>query len=404
MTIFNQAITADFERLLPLVDSGDIDRESLAQACSDAAHRKQDVESILRHEYLIPRLKILKTLAQYYNCHWIEYDERLPVPPELLAGLDPVILCTSHWFPIIKEGKTVVIAAKDPSEPRIQKEIRKYVPADNYEFRVALGEDIRNFIQDFLNSVPEHIIGNERTGLAYWRNTMARWRTRLACYRTDFAKARTHLSLLRWGFGLIGLGRALLHVQNLSYIPYDWVMIASGAIIIILGLSTYLRTKTSVLHPPKHQTLIEVTGACLYFLEGYQFAELKPKDTTPKRTMLARLGDSLPNFCVFIEPSLDNKVRSSLAHERTSLAGQRTVFGCYRTIYARARTGLAFIRTGVTFVSIGLGFIEYFGLSLLTILDSALVITGLLMIIDGAIWYWPARKEQGEAAKYTPLV
>jgi len=404
MTIFNQAMTADFERLRSLVDSGDIDKERLTQACCDAASRRMDVESILRHEYRIPRRKILEILGHYYNCEWVEYDERLPVPPELLAGLDAVVLCTSHWFPIIKDGETVVIAVKDPHDPQVHEEIKRYIPADNYEYRVALGEDVRSFIQDFLNSVPEHIIGNERTGLAYWRNTMARWRTKLACYRTDFAKARTHLSLLRWGFGLIGLGRALLHVSNISYIPYDWVMIASGILIIILGLSTYLRTKTSVLRPPKHQTLIEVTGASLYFLEGYQFAELKPKDTEPKKTMLARLGDSLPNFCVFIEPSLDNKVRSSLAHERTSLAGQRTVAGCYRTIYARARTGLAFIRTGVTFVSIGLGFIEYFGFSILTILDSILVITGLAMIVDGAVWYWPSRKEQGEAEKYNPVI
>ncbi len=403
MTISNPTTATEFERFIPLVDAGHINREELSRACADAVSRRLDVESILRHEYLIPRRKILKSLTRFYNCQGVEYDERLPVPPELLQKLDATRLCASHWFPIIKDGETVVIAARDPQDPLVKKEVRKYVPAKSYDFRVALGEDIRNFIQDYLNSVPEHIIGNERTGLAYWRNTMARWRTRLACYRTDFARARTHLSLLRWGFGLIGLGRALLHVSTTS-IPYDWVMIASGGIIIILGLSTYLRTKTSVLRPPRHQTLVEVTGANLYFLEGYQFAEYKPADIKPKQTMLSRLGNSLPNFCVFIEPSLDNKVRSSLAHERTSLAGQRTIAGCYRTIYARSRTGLAFIRTGVTFVSIGLGFINYFGLSLLTILDSTLVITGLLMIADGAVWYWPARKEQGEAEKYNPVV
>ncbi len=404
MTTSNSTIVKEVEHLLPLADAGDISREHLMQAYADASSRRLDMESVLRHDYRIPRRRILEVLSRHYQCQWIEYDERLPVPPGLLAGLDPSILCTSHWFPIIKEYETVIIAAKDPYDPQMQQEVRRYFPAESHQFRIALGEDIRNFIQDFLNSVPEQIIGNERTGLAYWRNTMARWRTRLACYRTDFAKARTHLSLLRWGFALIGLGRALLHLKNISLIPYDWLMIASGFVIIILGLSTYLRTKTSVLRPPKHQTLVEVTGATLYFLEGYQFAELKPKDTKPKQTMLARLGDSLPNFCVFIEPSLDNKARSSLAHERTSLAGQRTVAGCYRTIYARARTGLAFIRTGVTFISIGLGFIEYFGVSILTLLDSTLVIAGLLMVADGAVWYWPSRKEQGEAEKYNPVI
>lgn len=404
MTIFNDFIGKELERLLPMVQSGDIDREQLIEICSDAASRGQDVESILRHEYLVPRRRILEALSKTYNCKWTEYDERLPVPPELLTGLDAVALCASLWFPIIKDGETVIIAARDPQDEQMQEEVRKFVPAKAYEFRVAMGEDIRNYIQDFLNEVPEHIIGNERTCLAYWRNTMARWRTRLACYRTDFAKARTHLSLLRWGFGLIGLGRALLHTSNIAAIPFDWVMIASGFVIVFLGISTYFRTKTSVLKPPKHQTLVEVTGATLFFLEGYQFAELKPKDIKPKKTMLARLAASLPNFCVYIEPSLDNKARSSLAHERTSLAGQRTVAGCYRTIYARARTGLAFIRTGVTFISIGLGFIRYFGISMLTVLDSTLVVAGLLMVADGAVWYWPSRKEQREAEKYAPVI
>jgi uncharacterized membrane protein YidH (DUF202 family) len=118
--------------------------------------------------------------------------------------------------------------------------------------------------------------------------------------------------------------------------------------------------------------------------------------------MLARLADSLP-ACVFIEPSLDNKVRSSLAHERTSLAGQRTVAACYRTIYARARTGLSFIRTGAAFTSIGLGLMKYFGMGMLTILDATLIIAGLLMIVDGVLWYWPARLEQDEEQVFNPI-
>jgi uncharacterized membrane protein YidH (DUF202 family) len=93
-------------------------------------------------------------------------------------------------------------------------------------------------------------------------------------------------------------------------------------------------------------------------------------------------------------------VRSSLAHERNLLAAQRTLAACYRTIYARARTGLSFIRSGVAFTSIGLGLIEYFGFNILAILDCFLIGSGVLMIIDGALWYLPVRKEQAEVPKY----
>jgi uncharacterized membrane protein YidH (DUF202 family) len=149
--------------------------------------------------------------------------------------------------------------------------------------------------------------------------------------------------------------------------------------------------------PPRPQTLVEVTAATLYFLEDYQFVPKKKGSYSARRTMLSRLSDLLPNSCVFIQNSPDNKVRSFLAHERNSLAAQRTVLACYRTIYSRARTGLSFIRTGVGFISIGLGLIQYFGLSLLTILDCFVVLGGALMVADGIVWYWPVRKEQREA-------
>jgi uncharacterized membrane protein YidH (DUF202 family) len=391
--------------LSALVAAGDISREQFIEAGNAAAGRGLEPEWVLRHEYHIPRRRILEVLADACGCQWAEYDERLPVPAELLAGLDADALCAGQWFPLIKDGDTVIIAAADPLDSRMHAEVRKYVPATSYAFRVALGEDVRNFIQDFVNSVPEHIIGNERTGLAHWRNTMARWRTMLACYRTDFARARTHLGLLRGGLGLITIGRALLQIrENISLIPLYWLMIAVGLGIVLRGIFTYFMTKHAVMRPPRHQTLVEVTASTLYFLEGYQFAELRPADSPTKMTMLARLNDSIPNFCIFIEPSLDNKVRSSLAHERTSLAGHRTIAACYRTIYARARTGLSFIRTGVAFMTIGLGLIEYFGVSVMTVLDSLVVAAGLLMVVDGAIWYWPARREAGEVEKSTPIL
>jgi uncharacterized membrane protein YidH (DUF202 family) len=405
MKISNDMPPQEMERLLHLVDAGEISLEELRAESHDAVCRNMELEWVLRHEYDVPRRKILEALSGYYHCRWAEYDERLPVPPELLAGLDADMLCAGQWFPIIKDHETVVVAASDPQDSRMVDEVKRCIPAKDFEFRVALGEDIRAFIQDFLNSIPEQIIGNERTGLAFWRNTMARWRTKLACYRTDFARARTYLSLLRWGLGLIMLGRALLRIRPVpSLVPLYWVMIGSGFCIVLVGISTYFRIKRSILRPPKHQTLVEVSAATLYFLENYQYVERKPEKPSEKWTMLARLADMLPNSCVFIEPSLDNKARSSLAHERNALAAQRTVEGCYRTIYARARTGLSFIRTGVAFMSIGLGLIEYFGLSMLTIVDLFLIIAGFLMAADGAVWYWPVRKEQYEAAKDAPII
>lgn len=147
---------------------------------------------------------------------------------------------------------------------------------------------------------------------------------------------------------------------------------------------------------PGHQTLIEVTAATLQFLDNYHFLEQCAVASPTKGTMLARLGACLGGHCTILFPSPASRERTHLARERNVLAGQRTVAACYRTIYARSRTGLAFIRTGVSFTGLGLGLMHYFGLSLLTVFDVLLIVSGLFMAMDGLLWYLPVRKEQAE--------
>jgi uncharacterized membrane protein YidH (DUF202 family) len=303
----------------------------------------------------------------------------------------------SQWFPLIRDGDTVIVAANNPLDPEVLEEVKSSIKAGTYEFWVALGDDIQWFIQDFLHARPGYLIGTERTGLAFWRNTMAQWRTRLACYRNDLARGRTGLSFLRWGLGMVVIADALMRTKRplpSSYLPL--LIMVFGFLVAMYGASAYLKVRKSRIRPPGHQTLVEVTAATLQFLENYHFIEGTGINAASKKTMLGRLGDFLADHSTILYPSPASRERTHLARERNVLAAQRTVAACYRTIYARARTGLAFIRSGVSFLSLGLGLMQYFGISMLTLFDSILVIAGMLMIIDGALWYMPVRKEQAE--------
>ncbi len=393
-------VAESMENFQALVDWGTITAGQLRSAGEAAQARDVEVEEILRYELGIPRRKLLEALASHYRCEWVEYDERLPVPPELLAGLDPVRPCSNLWFPVALDADTVVIAARNPGDPMMIEEVADCLKAGKFRFHVALAEDISHFIEDFLNSDPGHLIGNERTALALWRNTMARWRTKLASYRTDFARVRTQLSLLRGGLTMMIIGRTLLRSGKAIHLaPIYWTMIAVGLLLISLGLLSYLRVKKSIFRPPRHETLVEVTAASLHFLENYQFAERGNPSGKDGKTMLARLSDMAHRTVIIIEPSHDNKPRSQLAHERNLFAAQRTIAACYRTIYSRARTGLSFIRTGVSFASVGVGLITYFGASMLNMVDAFIILAGVLMVVDGILWSWPVRKENYEALK-----
>ncbi|GBE40658.1 hypothetical protein BMS3Bbin09_00544 [bacterium BMS3Bbin09] len=360
-----------------------------------AAHaRGIELEWILLNEFGVSREDLLKAKAPYYRCPPVEYDERLPVPPQLIEGLNSDILSMSLWIPLILDNGKIIIASSDPSNLSLLDEVESFMNGREFEIRLALQDDIRWYIQDFLHAPPERLIGSERTNLAFWRNTMAQWRTRLACYRTDLAKARTWLAILRWGLGLVVLSNAFTRIYGsarfASYLY--WVMVVSGMVIAGFGLVNYLAIRKSRMSPPKHHTIVEVTSATMQFLEHYHLDDVGTKPRL-KSTMLSRLGDFIMNYCTILKPVPASRERTHLARERNVLAAQRSIAACYRTIYARARTGLAFIRTGVIFMSIGIGFIKYFSISFLTLVDILLLISGLLMIIDGTLWYLPSRKE-----------
>jgi uncharacterized membrane protein YidH (DUF202 family) len=230
-----------------LTDWDILGHNELRQAGIQSRARGVALERILLTEYDVPKHVLLRALSEYYQCPAVQYDERLPLPPEILTGLSAEMLSRSLWMPIMKDVHgTVVIAARCPDSQELREEVRRCIKADNYEFRAALSDDIQWFIQDFLHEKPGYLIGTERTGLAYWRNTMAQWRTRLACYRTDLAKARTGLSFQRWGLGTIAIANTLLHNKNTSGTPsLFFFMLFLGAAIFFYGLPSYMRIRKS---------------------------------------------------------------------------------------------------------------------------------------------------------------
>ena len=394
---FDNETCREAERFLILLKWGVLTQEELCRAESAASARGIELESVLIREFDVPKKTLLNALSEYYNCRSVEYDERMPIPPEFLAGLDGERLSLTQWFPIIHDGSTAIIASHNPQDPAVFEEVKKSIKAERYEFWVALSEDIQWFIQDFLHANAGLLIGTERTGLAYWRNTMAHWRTRLACYRNDLAQGRTDLAFLRWGLGLVALSNVLMRTHAAGAVfAFYWLMTVAGGALGIFGLISYLRIRKTRMRAPGHHTLVEVTSATMLFLENYHDMDQCTIERTTKGTMLARLGDCIGGYSTILYPQPSSRERTHLARERNVLAAQRTVAACYRTIYARARTGLAFIRTGVSFTGLGLGLMTYFAFSLLTAFDALLVVAGIGMAVDGLLWYLPVRKEQAE--------
>jgi hypothetical protein len=291
-------------RYVPLVSHGVLTEKALRQAEDTAAARGIETEGVLLREFRVPRRTLLYALSDYYHCSSLEYDERLPVPPELLAGLDGERLLLNQWFPVAKSGDTVIVAMSNPHDQVVLDEAKRSLGTENCEIRVALSEDIQWFILDFLHARPGHLVGTERTGLAFWRNTMAQWRTRLACYRNDMAKGRTGLAFFRWGLGFAAVANTLMRTRGAGQGALSlWVIMAGGLCMALYGLVMYLTIRKSRIRPPGHHTLVEVTAATLQFLEGYHFIEDTGPVVPTKKTMLGRLGDFLADHSTILYPS-----------------------------------------------------------------------------------------------------
>lgn len=350
----------------------------------------------------IPPEDILAALSAHSGLSAVAYDERLPVPPDLAATVEPAMMVDGKWFPLAEEADGAIeIIVRTPGDPDTLREVERCFPGRRIVWRVALRRDIRRFAEDFLHRASGAQVGVERTSLAFWRNTMAHWRTKLACYRTDMAKARTSLNILRWGLGLVALANTLARTNRLSGPWAYWGIVGLGLSVALACFWIYLSLRLGHGGPPRVQTLVEVTSATVEFLENYHYLEPDPSIPRPpiKPTMLGRLGDLLARHSTILDPSASFRERITLARERNVLAAQRTVCACYRTIAARARTGLSLWRTGTTLACLGLGLIKYFGFDAKTAFDVALVVIGSLMVVDGAIWYWPVRGESAETPR-----
>ncbi len=88
--------------------------------------------------------------------------------------------------------------------------------------------------------------------------------------------------------------------------------------------------------------------------------------------------------------------RTALAKVRTFLADRRSLMAYTRTALAKGRTGLAFLRTGIAFIAIAIVLFRILGIGLLTVFEAALFISGVIMAVDGLLWYVPARKAGGK--------
>ena len=132
-----------------LIENGLLTKKELDKAIHEARKTRQDIESLLMKSYKISKKDIGKAIGLYYKAPFVEYNERTPIPGELLGGLKVPFMQKNYWVPVGKDGDKIVVAIDNPYHLQKVDMIKALFFGKELLFYAALKEDILKYIKLF---------------------------------------------------------------------------------------------------------------------------------------------------------------------------------------------------------------------------------------------------------------
>ncbi|MBE9574932.1 MAG: GspE/PulE family protein [Proteobacteria bacterium] len=143
-----------------LIRNNIITRKNLEDAMAIARTKKDGAESVLMNSFNVTKGDIGKSLGAFYNTGFIAFDEKMVIPGQLLKGLRPKFLKDNLFVPVRKSDSKIVIAMENPEYLPGQDAVKRLLPGKDFEFCVALREDIIMMIDHFFDIKKENLSGD----------------------------------------------------------------------------------------------------------------------------------------------------------------------------------------------------------------------------------------------------
>ncbi|MGH7228750.1 MAG: GspE/PulE family protein, partial [Nitrospiraceae bacterium] len=129
-----------------LIRNSCISREDLDVAIAEASNGPMDLETLLVEHYRIHPEQLGKSLSEFYDCPYVEYNERTPIDPGLLRNLNLDYLKKNFWLPIKRDQHVLEVLIDDPHDLDKHLDIRRAFPGMTIRFTVGLRRDIAQFL------------------------------------------------------------------------------------------------------------------------------------------------------------------------------------------------------------------------------------------------------------------
>ncbi|MDO9528568.1 MAG: GspE/PulE family protein [Syntrophales bacterium] len=129
-----------------------IQERDLESAWIEARKNRVNIEDLLMSKYKISREDIGKSLEDFYFCKFIQFNDKYPIPGDLLKNLRREYLSRELWVPLERVDGKVMVIVDDPDNILKRDTIENLLKTKSVEYNVATREDILRFINHFFQA------------------------------------------------------------------------------------------------------------------------------------------------------------------------------------------------------------------------------------------------------------
>jgi len=129
--------------------------EDLETAWEESQAAKETVENFLMRKYRISKEDLGRSMAEFFNCRFVPFSDKTPIPTDLLVNLKMEFLRRELWVPIEKKNGVINIIIDDPNNILKRDMIENLLKTKAVSYDVSLPEDIFKFVKHFYKSADD---------------------------------------------------------------------------------------------------------------------------------------------------------------------------------------------------------------------------------------------------------
>ncbi len=125
-----------------------VTQDEINAAIAESRRRQVDVESILIEQYKVQKTDLGTSLSQFYKIPFMEFDEKIVPPPDLMKDLRIEYLKRNYWIPIRREDDgSVLILIDNPQDLQKVDSITQLLKGQKVKFAVGIRSDVTLYIK-----------------------------------------------------------------------------------------------------------------------------------------------------------------------------------------------------------------------------------------------------------------